>query len=73
VTLGRGGPDLPDDCFVIFDPAADAGQFIEFPVGIRLPKADSFDDEQLAADGTYTSRYGFCVNRNGEVTQYGGT
>lgn len=72
-TLEPGGASLPADCFRISDPAVDAGGFVDFPSGIRLAKADAFDDEELARDGTYTSRYGFCVNRNGEVTQYGGT
>lgn len=70
VTLG---PSVAEGCFHLPDPAKDSGQFIDFPIGIRLPKADSFDDEQLARDGTYTSRYGFCVDRNGEVGQYGGS
>lgn len=72
-SYGTLGPSVTEGCFGLPDPARDSGSFIEFPIGIRLPKADSFDDEQLALDGTYTSRNGFCVNRNGEITQYGGT
>ena len=69
VTLGAS---LTEGCFRLPDPARDSGQFIDFPIGIRLSKADSFDDEQVPRDGTYTSRKGFCVNRDGEIAQYGG-
>ena len=59
-----------DDCFLLGSRASDAGQFLDFDVGIRLPKASDF-----SLLPTVEGRYGdalspLCIDREGKVRGY---
>ena len=59
-----------DDCFLLGSRASDAGPFLDFDVGVRLPKASDF-----SLLPTVEGRYGdalspLCIDREGQVRGY---
>jgi hypothetical protein len=60
------------DCYILESWGRDAGDFIVFDVGIRLPKAPDFDAGGVTS-GEFRANPGipFCIDAQGRVVSYG--
>jgi hypothetical protein len=64
--------DREADCYILESRGSDAGNFIVFDVGFRLPKAPDFDAGGVTS-GEFRANPGipFCVDAEGRVVSYG--
>ena len=57
-------------CFGIGARAIDHGDALIFNFGLRVPKADNYDPGSVSGTRYDNPRAGFCLNGDGEVTEY---
>lgn len=63
--------DAPPGCFRLSATGIGVDGWIDFSIGIRLPKATTFDPGPISNDQYAMERLSFCINGNGEVLSYG--
>lgn len=63
--------DAPPGCFRLAATGIGVDGWIDFSIGIRLPKASTFDPGPISDDQYVMERLSFCINGNGEVLSYG--
>jgi hypothetical protein len=57
-------------CYALDEPAVEAGAFIHFSIGLRLPKTPNFDPG-VVDDGRFNAiGHGFCISDRGQVVAY---